>query len=153
MCKQLPRQLLEQWVCSTWDSMNMHCQELLSRCTQSWCDLCWNTLHQCGILANKTWLQLWRGFKRWRWGCVLNWSANYEDLLLQFNLPSLRLRRKLLKLSFSTMVIFTLWAHLLPWTPDWEATILHVSLAWCLVPQPTSHLFFLMLLQCGMNFL
>ena len=29
-----------------------------------------------------------------------NWSANYEDLLLQFNLPSLRQRRKLLKLSF-----------------------------------------------------
>ena len=29
-----------------------------------------------------------------------NWSANYEDLLLQFNLPSLRQRRALLKLSF-----------------------------------------------------
>ena len=32
--------------------------------------------------------------------CAKNWAANYEDLLLQFNLPSLRLRRKLLKLSF-----------------------------------------------------
>ena len=32
--------------------------------------------------------------------CAKNWSANYEDLLLQFNLPSLKLRRKFLKLSF-----------------------------------------------------
>ena len=32
--------------------------------------------------------------------CAKNWSANYEDLLLQFNLPSLRQRRALLKLSF-----------------------------------------------------
>ena len=32
--------------------------------------------------------------------CAKNWSANYEDLLLQFNLPSLRQGRELLKLSF-----------------------------------------------------
>ena len=32
--------------------------------------------------------------------CVKDWSARYEDLLINFNIPSLKQRRKILKLCF-----------------------------------------------------
>ena len=68
------------------------------------------------------------------------WSASYEDLLLQFNLPTL----------FSLFGLT--WLYILPpWTLDWEAMILHILLAWCLVPQLIIHCFSPMLFKCGMT--
>ena len=100
-------------------------------------------LLQCGKILTKQNLDCNSGegfFKDRHWGMFVSWSASYEDLLLQFNLPTL----------FSLFGLT--WLYILPpWTLDWEAMILHILLAWCLVPQLIIHCFSPMLFKCGMT--
>ena len=90
--------------------------------------------------------------------CAKNWSANYEDLLLQFNLPSLRLRRKLLKLSFFQTHngnFHSLGSPVHPYPMDPRLRGYDPARIASLMPRSTAYKssFFLMLLHYGMTFL